>query len=87
MTLIHDPGNEAQIGKVFVFMSIDAKGRNGVIASVLPGLGSTPLVTGSARVAEKMKPLAEEVARRTGLTVGMFKFTREEMLWKTNGSN
>jgi hypothetical protein len=82
-TLIHDPGNETQIGEVFVFMSIDDKGRNGIVASVLQGLGSTPLVTGSAKTAEKMKPLAEEVARETGKPVGMFRFVREGMVWKT----
>jgi hypothetical protein len=85
--LIHDPGNDTQIGEVFVFMSIDEKGRNGIVASILPGLGSTPLVTASPRVAETMKKLAAEVARRTGKPVGMFRFVREGMIWKTNGKN
>jgi hypothetical protein len=85
--LIHDPGNETQIGEVFVFMSIDAKGRNGIVAEILHGLGSTPLVTGSCKTAEMMKPLAEAVARRTGKTVGLFRFVRKGMVWKTNGSN
>jgi hypothetical protein len=85
--LIHDPGNDIQIVEIFAFLSIDDKGRNGIVASMLPGLGSTPLVTGSAKTAETMKPIAAEVARRTGRTVGLFKFKREGMLWKTTGSN
>jgi hypothetical protein len=84
---IHDPGNEMQIGELFVFMSIDKNGNNGIVASILQGLGSTPLVTDSARTAEKMKPMAEEIARRTGRTVGMFRFKRAGMLWQTKGSN
>ena len=42
MNLIHDPGNETQIGEVLVFMSIDDKGRNGIVASIIPGLCSAP---------------------------------------------
>jgi hypothetical protein len=81
---IHDPGNSDKIDEIFVFMSIDRSGNNGIVADILPGLGSTPLVTGSARIAEKMKPMAEEVARRTGKRVGLFRFVREGMIWKTD---
>jgi hypothetical protein len=80
---IHDPGNETAIEDVYVFMSIDEKGRNGIVASVLMGLGSTPLVTGSAKTAEKMKPLADGIARKTGRPVGLFRFKRSAQLWQT----
>jgi hypothetical protein len=82
--LIHDPGNEARIETVYVFLSIDDEGRNGIVASILPGLGSTPLVTGSRATAHKMIPIAQEVARRTGKKVGLFMFergARDEPLW------
>ncbi|MGC2080723.1 MAG: hypothetical protein WA728_32860 [Xanthobacteraceae bacterium] len=81
--LIHDPGNEKMIEEVFAFMSIDEKGRNGIVASILPGLGSTPLVTASPRAVEMMKPLAEEIAHRTGKPVGLFRFRRDGQLWQS----
>jgi hypothetical protein len=83
--IIHDPGNESEIIHVYAFMSIDSEGKHGIVAEILPRLGSTPLVTASPNVAEKMKPLAQEVARKTGKRVGLFRFTRDTQLWWTEG--
>ena len=75
--IIHDPGNDRRIDRLYVFMSIDEQGRNGIVASILPGLGSTPLITGSPKAAEYMKGLAQQVADKTGKAVGLFVFTRD----------
>jgi hypothetical protein len=84
--LIHDPGNEIEIDTLYAFLSIDAEGRHGIVAEMIPGLGTTPLVTASPNVAEKkMKPLAQEVARKTGKRVGLFRFKREAQVWWTEG--
>jgi hypothetical protein len=82
---IHDPGNEAKIERVYVFLSIDANGNNGVVAEILPGLGSTPLVTGSRKTARAMIPIAQKVADRTGKKVGLYVFARVEgeELWQS----
>jgi hypothetical protein len=85
--LIHDPGNEGRIDRVYVFLSIDEEGNNGIIAEILPGLGSTPLVTGALKTAEVMKQMAEKVAERTGKPVGMFAFRRETQLWQTEAGS
>jgi hypothetical protein len=82
--LIHDPGNENRIDRVYVFLSIDDEGANGIVADVLPHLGSTPLATASPHTAETMKKLAQDVAKRTGKTVGMFAFRRETQLWQSD---
>lgn len=82
--LIHDPGNTQQIDEIFVFMSIDEQGRHGVVAEILPDLGSTPLVTGSLKAVELMKPIAQRLAKRTGKTVGLFRFTRGAQLWQSD---
>jgi hypothetical protein len=83
--LIHNPGNEAKIERVFAFLSIDSQGRNGIVAEILPGLGSTPLVTGSRKTAQTMIPLAQKVADRTGMRIGLFTFRRVEgeELWQS----
>lgn len=82
--LIHDPGNEREIDEVYVFMSIDEQGRHGIVASILPNLGSTPLVTASRNVAGMMQPLAQDIAKRTGKTVGLFAFKRDGQLWQSD---
>jgi hypothetical protein len=85
MITIHDPGNDAKIERLYAFLSVDGEGRNGVVAEILPGLGSTPLVTGSRKVAHSMIPIAQKVADRTGRTVGLFAFARVEgeELWRS----
>jgi len=82
--LIHDPGNETEIEFLYAFMSIDDKGRHGVVAEILPGLGSTPLVTGSPKAVEYLKPVAQRVAKRTGKKVGLFAFKRSHQLWQSD---
>lgn len=78
MTVIHDPGNEARIERLYAFLSIDEQGFNGIVAAILPGLGSTPLVTGKRSVAQSMIPLAQKVATETGKKVSLFVFGRLE---------
>jgi hypothetical protein len=82
--LIHSPDNVERIDRLYVFLSIDDEGKNGIVAEILPVLGSTPLVTASLYIAETMKTLAQDVAKRTGKTVGMFAFRRETQLWQTD---
>jgi hypothetical protein len=76
--LILDPGNEDRIDRVYVFMSIDDEGRNGIVA-----MGTARLVIGSLHAAEIVKKFAQEVADQTGKPVGMFAFRRETQLWQT----
>jgi hypothetical protein len=64
-------------------MSIDEQGRHGIVAEILPRLGSTPLVTASENVLTPMKIIAQEVAKRTGKRVGLFRFTRDAQLWQS----
>jgi hypothetical protein len=79
---LHNPGNTAPIDELYAFMSIDADGNHGLLAHILPGLGSTPLVTGSAKAAEGLKPLAREIGKRAGMRVGLFVFKRGAgMVW------
>lgn len=76
MTVIHDPGNEEGIDILYAWLSIDEYGYNGIVAHILPNLGATPLVTGKLSLAERMKPLAERVAKESGKHVGLFAFDR-----------
>jgi hypothetical protein len=77
MTEYQTPPNEAKIERVYAFLSVDADGFNGIVAGLMPGLGSTPLVTASRKLAQLLIPVAQEVADRTGLKVGLYAFKRE----------
>jgi hypothetical protein len=85
MTEYHTPPNEERVGRLYAFLSIDERGFNGIVAGVVPGIGSTPLVTSKRRIAHKLMPIAQEVADRTGLKVGLFAFARVEgeELWQS----
>lgn len=75
--------NDYPIDALYAFMSVDDEGNHGVVACVLPGLGSTPMITGSKKAAEGLKPQAIEIARSTGMKIGLFAFDRGEMMWKS----
>jgi hypothetical protein len=83
--VIHNPPNERELDELFVFCSVDGNGMRGIVASILPGLGSTPFVTGSPTAVEAMKPMALEIARETGKRVELYRFTRGPVLWATDG--
>ena len=81
---LHTPDKETEIEVLYAFMSIDDKGRHGVVAAILPGLGTTPLVTGSRKTAKTMIPVAERIAKRTGRTIGLFAFKRSHQVWQSD---
>jgi hypothetical protein len=85
MDFIHDPENEQRIDEVYVFMSVDGEGRNGIVAAMLPGLGPTPMVTNSASIAEMLKGPARHIASLSGKRVVIARFARVgDDLWSTS---
>jgi hypothetical protein len=82
---LHTPPNAAKIERLYAFLSVDADGNNGIVAEILPGLGSTPLVTGSRKAAHGLIPLAQKIAERTGKKVGLYVFERAQSydLWQS----
>jgi len=80
----HNPKNEQEIHEVWAFLSRDPDGTQGICASIISHLGSTPLITGKASVVEKMKPLAAAIAREGGKAVELYHFVRDvEPMWST----
>lgn len=82
--IFHTPDNESEIDLLYAFMSIDDKGRHGIVAETIPGLGTTTLIFGSRKNAHNMMPFAQQVAERTGKTIGLFAFRRETQLWQSD---
>lgn len=81
---VHAPPNERQLDELYAFCSIDDDGNRGIVAWILPQLGSTPFVTGSPIAMEAMKRQAPEIARLTGKRIVLYKFRRGDALWSTD---
>jgi hypothetical protein len=81
-TYVHNEANEAPVTELFAFLSIDETGE-GICAAILPGLGSTPLVTSKERVAEMMKQNAQSISKMGNKPVRLVRFTRAEVLWSS----
>jgi hypothetical protein len=82
--ILHAPPNTQRIEAVYAFMSVDDEGLNGICATVLPGVGATPMVTASLKAVELMKPQAERIAKMIDRPVILAKFTSREDIWATD---
>jgi hypothetical protein len=80
MVEIHKPPNEKIIGHVYVGLSEDAQGRNGICASMVPGLGAAPMVTASDKVLEFFKDQADDLATQIGMPIKIYRFIRVEVV-------
>jgi hypothetical protein len=79
--VIHDPGNKRGIGQLYVFMSIDDNGFNGILGADM-GIGFTQLVTAEPKLIEPMKTMALKISRESGKRVGLFVFKRDgDPIW------
>ena len=85
MTEYFTPPNEARIERLYAFMSVNAKGANGVVASIVPGIGAAQMIFGKRELAHKMIPIAQKIASETGKTIGLYAFARVEgeELWRS----
>ena len=85
MPFVDDPGNDSALDELYVFCSVDSEGKRGIVAEILPALGTTPFVTGSPKAMEYMKRMAPTIARETGKRVVLYRFTRQAReLWSTD---
>jgi len=83
--LIHDAKNTQPITELYVYISVDKNGNEGVCGATLPDLGSVPLVFGYLKTAEAFLSLVNEVVATTGVRVDLVKFTNREVLKSIGG--
>jgi len=74
---IHDPDNEHAINELWVVVSVDDQGNEGICAHVFPELGPTPLITGEPRMLEHFRQLAGEISGLTGKNLRLAHYTRD----------
>jgi hypothetical protein len=66
-----------RIQKIWAFLSVDPKtGDEGVMATTLsPEFGPIPLIAADQRRLESLRPIAEDLARQTGIDVVLVEFS------------
>jgi hypothetical protein len=75
---LHKPPNERVIDEVWIGMSEDADGKNGIIATAIPGFGGTPMVTSSQRILRLFKEQIAALAKMSDSRIKVYRFTRAE---------
>jgi hypothetical protein len=80
---IHKPPNDHVIDEVFVGMSEDANGFNGIIATMIPGIGASPMFTSSQKALAFFKSQASMLAKEAATPIKIYRFTRVEVVYDT----
>lgn len=81
MDIFHNPKNEQVLDEIYVFVSEDADGKRGLLAGVLPVLGATILVTGSPRVLDVYRQIAQKIAAKApDKKMRLYRYTRAECM-------
>lgn len=76
---IEDRGASTQpIPELFAYVSIDGNGNEGILSGRIPDMGAVPFVFGYRRIADKFRPLAQDIGSRTGQTIKLVRFTARE---------
>lgn len=81
-SFVHAPANTLlRIDKVFMFVSVDKDGNEGVCAAPLwPGGDPIPMIAADEARLKNLIPLAEQLSKLTGMTIRLIRLhTREEL--------
>lgn len=81
--IVHNPENTLrQIDELYVFVSIDKGGREGLCGAPIPGHpGTMPLVTTDKGLVDRvMMPIAREMGKITDKKVRLIKLTNREVV-------
>jgi hypothetical protein len=82
MTVVFTPPNTLpRIDGVWAYLSVDADGNEGVCAAPIgPGGMCVPLIAADEARLKSLTPIAEQLAKFTGMTIKLVRFgTREEL--------
>ena len=82
MEKVHDPENETPITEVWVGLSEDANGNNGVCGMLIEGMGGMQMMTGKSSLLPLLKTQAGQMARMTDKAVKIYRFERKELVFE-----
>lgn len=79
-TIVHDPENKKAADEIFVFLSEDKQGRQGICGAPINGAKSIPMVCMDEAMLNVLKPVAKELAKLTDKKIKLTKFFVKEEL-------
>ena len=81
MNAYHSPKNEQPMDELYVVLSQDADGTEGIVSAITQ-MGSMPLVFGHARMLESIKEQLKSMSKDTGRTLIIAKYKKSEIIEK-----
>lgn len=86
MNIYDIPKNEIPMDYLYVALSLDENGNEGIIAASTP-MGSIPMVFGHERMLDKVKESLRQMSKDTGQKIYLVKYKKHEELEKIDCSN
>jgi hypothetical protein len=79
------PANYLKVNEIWAYLSVDpTDGNEGVIAAPIGSL-TMPLIGADKERMISLKPIAEELAKRSGIEIKLVKFSRREVVETIKG--
>lgn len=79
--LLHQPKNTMpRIEHIWAFLSVDKEDGNEGVCAVNTNIGMMPLIVADEVRLEQVRPIAKDLANRTGMVIRLAKFSVREDL-------
>lgn len=79
MTKYHIPKNEQPLKDLYVVVSRDDDGNEGIVSAMTP-MGGMPMVFGHKRLIEKVRPLLIQMSKDTGRKLHIVRYKQKEVI-------
>jgi hypothetical protein len=76
---IHTPPNEYPLDTLYVALSRDDKGNEGII-SWMSDMGAMPIVFGNIKMIERLEPILKQMSAKAKQKIYIVKYTNKEDL-------
>ena len=83
----HIPENQKPLDELYVALSRDKKGNEGIISTIIPEMGAMPMVFGNQKMINNFKDFLKQVARDTGQDIYIMKYKDREVIEHIIGSH
>lgn len=84
--LVVNPGNEiVHIDQIWAFLSVDKNDNTEGVIGMQTDMGNVPMIAADAVRLLSLMPVVENMAKQTGMTIRLVKFSTREEIKVING--